>query len=337
MQRTISQSEIKTWLDCPRKHWFRYVREISPKKTPFAFIQGTVFHDVLAAYYAGEVDELIHAVVNELAGVEETVSIEGEPTATDDWDKGEYLAARWRGVYRAYAAQYPRDEFSDVEILEHRYDVPFVFEDSRIDWHLNGRFDGIVCDKKDVRWLLEHKTAAGYVVETLMNLRMDFQVSFYLMICDLLEANGRLPMVSGALYNIVVKPTLRPKSVWLTRYSTGETIQTDTKIPEREARKQSLMIVGQSKVRQSPEEYEERIFEAMTSKPIDYFFRDHIVRSPNQKEMFREDLIAILNAISDGSLHPNYNHCRHCTYRRLCSARPDSREDLITEFYGPPT
>src|SRR3954464_15571261 len=48
-----SVSQIKTWLMCPRKFEFRYVRGVKPEFVPVALVFGTAIHAALGRFYSG--------------------------------------------------------------------------------------------------------------------------------------------------------------------------------------------------------------------------------------------------------------------------------------------
>ena len=337
---SVSQSEIRTFLDCHRKHFISYVEKLQPKRTPFAFLQGRVFHEGLAAYYSGEVDEEVLAKANALVPVEEKVSMDDEVSSSEEWERGDYLAARWRGVLRAYAEQYPRDEFVEVPEIERRHKVDYLNRTEGDPWKLSGRFDGIVMDDQARFWLLEHKSASSDALSALSNLQLDFQIGFYLLMCDLLAKRGRISKVAGVLYNVVVKPTIRAKLVWDCRVKDADGVIRHEVVEGKPTLKWlnegGFTLMSQEQRRQMPSEYEQRVFDEMTANAPSYFIRHTVLRSDVRRDVFHDDLSRILHALGSGEhRYPNYAHCQYCAFRRLCSANPNDRPDVVAEFYEP--
>ncbi len=130
MNSAVSQSELRAWMDCPRRHWFIYERGLRPKRTPTAFLMGSAFHDAVSDYYSGVPEDrvLAHAqiVAAEANGV---ASVDGEWREAEEWETGEYQAAKLRGMLRAYAQTYLRDEFLNVLLLEKRLAVAKQIKD----------------------------------------------------------------------------------------------------------------------------------------------------------------------------------------------------------------
>lgn len=323
-------------MDCPRRHWFLYERGLRPKRTPTAFLVGGAFHDAVSDYYAGVADEQVlaraGAVTAEANGV---ASVGGEWHEAEEWETGEYQAAKLRGMLRAYARTYSRDEFSDVLILEKRLAVPWVCGDE--EWILSGRFDGVVRDDLGESWLLEHKTTAAAPLGLVTNLRLDFQCNFYLHMAGLLAEAGELPRVSGVLYNVVVKPGIRPILVhearWEEVFATAESKAEAVETVLQRCSEADRRFVAVTKRRQTPEEHEARVERVMLEDPVAYFVRRRVTRSERQQETFAAELASVLGAFRGNAGFPNFQSCERCGFRVLCSASPEDRPRLQEELF----
>ncbi len=51
LSRTISNSEVSTFLQCERKHYYNYLQLLQPKTQGPALVRGTIGHEALEAYY----------------------------------------------------------------------------------------------------------------------------------------------------------------------------------------------------------------------------------------------------------------------------------------------
>ena len=336
MNRTVSQSELKTWMQCQRRHWFTYEKGLRSKRTPTAFLVGTAFHDALSDYYSGVDESGVLAHANTIAlEADGMASIDGEWRDAEEWEGAEYQAARVRGMLRAYAQRYPRGEFLDAFALEERFFVPWSFGDEQ--WTLSGRFDGIAQDDNGEWWLLEHKTAAGNAVELITNLRLDLQVNFYLHMADLLHASGKAPQVAGVLYNVIVKPQIRPvlvyEACWEDVVVIAETKAEAVNAVMQQCSEADRRFIAVDKRRQTPEEYEERIIVHMLADPAGCFVRRYVARSERQRETFAGELASILNAFARSPGYPNFQSCDRCHFRVLCAASPADRPHLQEQFF----
>lgn len=46
----LSKSRLKTWISCPRKYYYKYIKDIKTEKTE-SMIKGTKIHELIEAYY----------------------------------------------------------------------------------------------------------------------------------------------------------------------------------------------------------------------------------------------------------------------------------------------
>jgi CRISPR/Cas system-associated exonuclease Cas4 (RecB family) len=176
-----SVSQIKTFLLCPRRFEFRYVRGLAPAFIPVALAFGTAFHSALARFYSGMQSK---KAAPELELLEQTFrdswaqQLKGKVPlqVDDDEDLGVVidLAVRMLRAFYTYAAGTP----VDVEAIE----TPFTAElfdpvsGEMLDETLVGVLD-LVLREGERRIIVEHKTSAKkWALDQLEN---DCQMSGY--------------------------------------------------------------------------------------------------------------------------------------------------------------
>jgi CRISPR/Cas system-associated exonuclease Cas4 (RecB family) len=159
-----SVSQIKTFLLCPRRFEFRYVRGLAPAFIPVALAFGTAFHSALARFYSGMQSK---KAAPELELLEQTFrdswaqQLKGKAPlqVDDDEDLGAVidLAVRMLRAFYTYAA----GTLVEVEAIE----TPFTAElfdpvnGEVLDETLVGVLD-LVLREGDRRVIVEHKTSA---------------------------------------------------------------------------------------------------------------------------------------------------------------------------------
>ncbi len=173
MPRTLSATQITTYLMCPRKYGFRYVEHLPPEFTASALSFGSAIHSALEWFHLEKLE-------GRAPDPEEVVKI-----FRADWDAEQEKPIRWKegedantlrekgeALVRAYV-----EKFHDVAVqsAELRFDVPIidpetgeVFEET-----LTGYFDLVL----EGDTLCEIKTAARRFDED--TLRRHVQISAY--------------------------------------------------------------------------------------------------------------------------------------------------------------
>lgn len=159
-----SVSQLKTFLACPRRFEFRYVRGLPPEFIPVALAFGIAWHSAMARYFGGLLSgggapsqELLEQTFSDSLRQQ----FEGKvPVRTeDDEEPGQLvdLGVKMLGAFHAYASG---QQFA-VEAVE----VPFTAElfepetGELLDEHLVGVFD-LVLHEAERRVIVEHKSAA---------------------------------------------------------------------------------------------------------------------------------------------------------------------------------
>lgn len=139
-ERVFDSSAMKTFARCPRKYYWRYVRDLVPQHyNPAPLNFGTAIHEALRVWYEeGDMEKAIkvfHAIWEDRFGDNKRTH-----------EKGEKLL-------RSYADEYPSEQFKIIGEPETGWTVDILGED------YVGRFDLVVKWGSDY-YVFDHKTAS---------------------------------------------------------------------------------------------------------------------------------------------------------------------------------
>ncbi len=190
----LTHSSISCFKSCARKYYWRYSREIELQESAESLTLGSRIHGYLESYYRRE------------------------PFIMDTGDLSPKATGILEGISEAYPQVYA-DDFTlfDVVAVEKTLDGAILNPESgrgARDYRFGGKIDALVQMKADHYGfregdlvLLEHKSAARVDEAYLARLELDSQIRLYSLY---LERQLKLP-IAGVLYNIIIKPGLRPK------------------------------------------------------------------------------------------------------------------------------
>lgn len=176
---TFDSSSLKTYVACPRKYYWRYVRHLlkkGPKSPPLSF--GTAIHEALRLWYIHHDIELVVDAFHDLWD-------ERFSDKKRTHDRGEALL-------RGYAKRYDQEHFTWISEPETTFNLDlngstFV-----------GRFDGIV-NFQGTPLVIDHKTATKYGSTYFYQFRPDMQMSAYVWAANQLYEET----IEGALINVL--------------------------------------------------------------------------------------------------------------------------------------
>lgn len=77
----LSKSRLKTWINCPRSFYYKYVEEIDTPETE-AMVRGTDIHAIIEDYYENAIEDN-----NKNGEIPDILFELFEPEEYDDWDK----------------------------------------------------------------------------------------------------------------------------------------------------------------------------------------------------------------------------------------------------------
>ena len=189
----LTNSAISAFKACPRKYYWRYVREIEALERPEALLLGTAIHGFLECHYR----QLAYEIPNDLTPKSQAILkgvIEGYPVRyMDDCDLFDAVAL---------------EQVISGEILN-----PETGRPAR-EYAYGGKVDGLVILKKDVEGfkagdllLMENKTTSKIDEAYFERLQLDSQLLLY----SLYLWRELGAPIAGTLFNVILKPSLRQK------------------------------------------------------------------------------------------------------------------------------
>lgn len=280
----ITNSSANTYLTCPRKYQFRYIENIVPSSEYMPFAFGTAGHGWLERFW--------------LAG-------ENNPVTLSD----PFEQAKLRAMLKGYSLRWSDYLENEVEVVgcEIEFRVPLVNPDTGAKspaWEVCGKLDAF--GKFGNRYLVgEHKLTSDAGVGYFERLRIDSQISTYLMGC---KAKG-LPEPEGVLYDVLKKPQIRPFK--------------RTENPK--LKKDGSLMANQHAADETPDEYEQRCFETIGEKPEDYYQHALCVRLESEVTDAARDMWFIAGMIRESMNRDrwprNTQSCRN-QYQKFCEYWP---------------
>lgn len=293
----ITASRVRAFQRCPRYHHIRYNLgyRTTERAAPLAF--GSLFHRALEAWWTAADGPRIEAAIEQL---------------DREVDSDPYDLARAQALIEGYDIRWS-DAGLTPELVEATFELPLTNPQTGAasrTYRLAGKVDAIVRSGPQL-WLLEHKTTSETITPGSAywaKLRMDNQVSMYL---NGAEALGR--PVSGCIYDVIGKPTLRPYKA--------------TPPEVRKYKKDGSLYANQREEDETPEEYLSRLRWDISENPDRYYQRAEVVRIGDELQEFDWELWQTARAIRDAEIaerHPrNPNACfqwqRPCDYFDVCS------------------
>lgn len=181
----LTYSSLKSFLECPRKFFYSYIKKIKPKITPRPLSVGAAFHEAVekidSTYELEPGIEAIEKYFN--ACQEKIINIGAEETIDDDLNENEsrkkesvdlatfyFQSDHHKKPYKVIRYEYEgrvffRNPFTRKKIRK----FPFRF-----------KVDGVCEDIHGNWWILERKTAARIDDAYIKSLSLDLQSILYL-------------------------------------------------------------------------------------------------------------------------------------------------------------
>lgn len=189
----LTNSSISAFKACPRKYYWRYVREIEALERPEALLLGTAIHGFLESHYR---------------------QLPYEPSI----DLAPKSQAILKGVMEGYPVRYMDDyDLFDAVALEQVISGEILNPETgrpAREYAYGGKVDGLVILKKDAEGfktgdllLLEHKTTSKVDEAYFERLQLDSQLLLY----SLYLSRELGAPIAGTLFNVIQKPSLRQK------------------------------------------------------------------------------------------------------------------------------
>ena len=273
--KSITYSAIRTFLNCRKLFYYRYVRKLKPIEKAIYLDVGSCIHEFLAAHYRGdgETQNLIEEYfISRLPGKEDELYEEKETEAASNIETCKRIILRYINQYKQ------ADEKLTFLAIENEFHVTAEDIGLNIDTEIIIKVDAIISNG-GIRYLMEHKTAAGIDNNYKKKLTSDLQSMFYIMCLNALGYN-----VQGVCYNVISKKLpAKPELMKNGKLSTAKNRKPDLTEYVKAIEDNNL----------DPAEYEEYLEWLRCNQP-DSFFREYIVYHENQLESLRDDLGSII-------------------------------------------
>ena len=319
-KRLLTHSAMACARRCLRQYFYRYEIALRSRREATALRLGAAVHLGLELWSKGATPEA--AMLAATDGYA-TCPPWAEPY---EWQTERETVAN---LLAGYFWRYGNDTLEYVEI-EKPWSMPLVNpatgRESRT-YQLAGKRDGLVRVPDARLFVLERKTTGeeiGPDSEYWLRLRCDQQISLYT-----LSALHEGHDVSGVLYDVIRKPTIRPRQIPLldeaglkmvVDEATGERMFNKDGKPRQSAGPGMKLATRQ----ETPEEFGARLLADIEERPDYYFQRREVPRLEDDLQAFRLECWQQAQLLSDcrrwGRWFRNVgrNTCSFCEYSRLC-------------------
>jgi hypothetical protein len=296
----LTNSRLRTYRECERRHDLAYNRNIRPRKTSDALRFGTLMHLGIEAWWSSTGEERLEAA---LAAVDQ----ESDP----------FERAKAAAMIVGYHERWKDDGEIETVAVEIPFETallnPRTLAASR-NWRLAGKLDGIV-RRRGQTAIREFKTTAFAIDSDAddywTKLAMDSQISIYV-----LGAESLGYAVAETLYDVARKPALRPL--------------TATPVESRRYTKDGRLYASQRETDETPEEFAARVAAELAENPEKYYQRRWIPRDEAQMREFMWESWQSAKAIREGQLLKrstrNPDACMRmgrCPYWSVCAYGED--------------
>lgn len=306
----LSNSELRTFRRCPREHHFSYRLKRRTKRKSEALRFGTLSHHGLEAWWRCDGDASAR-----LSAACAALEVHGK-------DADPFDVAKAQALLVGYTARWA-DEPMEVLAVEAQFEAPLVNPASGHEsktFALGGKIDAIVRLPSGRVALIEHKTTSeeiGLGADYWRRVSaLDSQASMYHVGARALGHD-----VEVCVFDVIRKPGQKP-------LKKTETIK---------YRKDGQPNAGQRLVDETPDEYRERILEAIGENPSRYFARGEVVRLEHDEREAAFDTWQTARLVREAELAERYprnaDACirfgRECEYFPVCSGETGIDNDSL--------
>lgn len=309
----LTHSRLKTFRQCKRLHFFKYLQGYRPVEDAEELAFGSLFHLGLEQWWLGvkngaPVDLWLTVALSAVRGVK---------------DVDPFHLALCEVMLAGYHARWC-DAAADFEVLgvENQFTIALrnpATGASSPAWKLAGKLDVKARRRSDgTVGFIEHKTAGGDISLGSFywaRLRLDAQVSIYF------DGASGSEQAEWCLYDVAAKPSQRPLKA--TPIESRKYLKKD--MPD--GRKAGTLYADQRENDETPAEYRARLADVITAAPDEYFVRGEVVRLEAELQEARAEIwqqAAEMREAINANRHPrNVEACgfgqRVCAFFAVCS------------------
>lgn len=328
----LTNSRATSFKRCRKRHWYEYEVGLRPLEEGKALRMGTAVHAGLDIIKTGGSIDAAHLA----ASAPYLDMREG----ADEW---EWQIEETTVLCLVSGWHWRWGECGGMNVLasEDTFVQPLVNPmtgSPTPNFDIAGKSDGIVA-VDDRILVLEHKTVSedlGEGSDYWRRLQMDSQISLYVHAAR----QAGYVNVSGVLFDVIRKPTIRPEAVPLIDDSgfkivldkDGQRVMTANGKKPRETGSAADGYVLQTRP-MTPEEWGEKLTADIGSRPDFYYARREIARLDDEIEESMSELWDLQRTLAEAKLRNRWyrtvsrDTCPYCPYFSVCSSKTD-----VTQF-----
>lgn len=258
----LTHSRMASARMCLRHHWYRYELGIVKDSEAEYYKFGKAFHAGLECW---------HKTQNPGEALAAALKV----PVSNDYDH-EILTS----LIAAYTRLTEPIQFDRAEM---QFEIPIINPDTKHparNFALSGKIDGLFIDDAGRNLIIEHKTTSEDISpdsDYWLRLRVDPQISLYTLAARRMGID-----ICGVLYNVVRKPSIRPKQIPETDENdvkicvddvTGERVKNKDGKSWKQSACEGCHLVTRD---ETPEEFGNRLLADINDRPDFYFARREI-------------------------------------------------------------
>lgn len=326
MKELITNSRATSFKRCRKRHFWEYEEGIRPETDAKALRMGSAVHaglDVIKT--GGTVEQATDAVVP---------FYEPLPEGMDEWT-WQIEAATAMCLISGWHWRW--GDLGGLEIVasESTFHIPLrnpATGAPSTKFELAGKQDGIIQVDAMRKMVLEHKTNSEDLSEGSdywQRLQMDSQISLYTYAARM-EGHD----VSGVLYDVIRKPTIKPEAVPLrddqgfkiVLNASGERVYTKDGKKPRETGSTADGFFLQTRP-MTPQEWAEKLTDDIAKRPEYYYARREIARLDSELIEAMEEFWDVQKAIADAQNKQAWyrtvsrDTCPYCPFFSFCTSK----------------
>ena len=283
-----TNSEVRSWRDCPRKHLYQYKQGWRPRRVAHSLRYGSAWHELLEEVKAGRDPDF--------------------PALQAKWDLELLDTIQLSALLVGYLEHW--GPFDPAHEPERGFECPLLHPDTweeHPEVRLAGKIDGLQPINRlhsSGTWeLWEHKTSSEISESYWQKLQLDSQLLQYVVGA---ESLGR--QIERIVYDVVRKPSMKPLEA--------------TPVEKRRKKKDGTYYKGVRLEDEHLDAYAIRLALDIDERPDHYFERRELARDESQVRQHLLNLWAWTDLIGSGPAPQNPDACTRfglCPFWDCCS------------------
>lgn len=333
----LSNSRIRSFKTCPRKHYFEYVLGVRREPTE-ALRLGSAVHHGLDLLKTG------HELTEATDAIEENYQLLGMLAGTPEF--ANTLCIECVKACRLVEGWSRRWQNADFEVVksESRFDIGILNPGTNrksTKYGLSGKIDAIIRLDDGRLAILEHKTTKEDISPGSTywrHLKLDSQISTYFVAAKAVGYD-----VETVIYDVIRKPGIAPRLV-PQEDADGNKIVLDAKgdrvfLKSGKPRQSAGEGHTLQAARETPEQYGARLAADIAQRPEWYYHRQEIPRGHNDIQEFKAELWQVQKniglAVRENRHYKNSDACFSpypCAYFDVCTLGIDLTQETPEGF-----